>query len=179
MHTTASHATSRATSATKPRRHPTHPTAAAHAAMAARALMSPEQTEGVIIRAAGCLSQDLANHPSARTCHLSNISGMLGLAVALGILTDDRAVEIRRATVELFDGAVQGGNSRRHVADPTFAAIVAAVRRHKGASLNEPLAMAELSPGDAAQFLGRLISARIVGQADASGFHPAIEGGNA
>lgn len=167
-------ATNRATGASKA----CGRTVAAHREQAAvEARPSPQETEGAILRTAACLSQDLALHPGARASHISHISGMLGMAVTLGALPDDRAVQIRSACVQILDGAIGSATPLRNAADPAFAAVTAAVRRHGGASLNEPLAMAGLDPGVAAQYLGRLIAARIVGGADASGFHPTLAEG--
>jgi hypothetical protein len=123
---------------------------------------------------AGVLSADVASHPQARPQHLAYVSGAIALAMALGVISEERALQIRRASVDLFDGAARP--LRAGAADPAFATLVTAVRRHGGASLNEPLAMAELSPSRAAHMLARLIATGVVDGGDVTGYHRAAKG---
>lgn len=141
---------------------------------AVHAALSPEQTEGTILRMAGVLSADAARHPSAHKEHVAYISGALALATSVGVLTDERALEVRRAALALFEAACYP--EREYRADPAFAAMVSAVRKKGGASVDAPLAMAELGSTAAKAMLGRLMAAGIVGAADAAGFHPVIAG---
>lgn len=118
----------------------------------------------------------MAGHPQVRAKHLAYVTGALHLAVALGALTDARAVAVRQAAVDLFDGAPRSGSPCAGAADPAFAALVTTVRRHGGASMNEPLPMAELSPSNAAHMLARLIATGVVDGGDVTGFHRATKG---
>jgi hypothetical protein len=139
-------------------------------------LMTREQTEGVILRMAAGLASDAARAPDARRAHLAYVNGAIALATALGVLTDARAVEVMRATAAVFDGVATTDPKRLAASDPAFAALVAAVRRNRGASLSSPLSMAQLSPAVATAMLGRLVDAGIVGPADLAGFHPVVAG---
>ncbi|WP_036129192.1 hypothetical protein [Luteibacter mycovicinus] len=152
------------------------PTGQVHPAARQQALLTPGQTEGVILRMAGVLSADMAGHPQVRAKHLAYVTGALHLAVALGALTDARAVAVRQAAVDLFDGAPRSGSVRAGAADPAFAALVATVRRNGGASMNEPLPLAELPPSKAAHMLARLIASGVVDGGDVTGFHRATKG---
>ena len=151
-------------------------TGAPEASSATARRLTPNQTEGVILRIAGIFSADLASHPQARNGHTAYISGAIALALALGELSDRRALEVRQACLDLFDGARRPAPSRRGTPDPGFASLVAAVRRHGGASLNEPLAMAEMPAGTAALMLGRLIAAGVVDNGDVTGYHRVAKG---
>ena len=146
-------------------------TAASHG----RSAPSAAQTECVVLRMAGSLSVDAARHPSARSTHLAYITGALALAVSLDVLADDRALELRQACIALFDAAAEGGAERLKSSDPAFARVVSAVRRNGGASLVQPLAIAELSRPEAARMLSRLVATGIVGPADLAGFHRAAK----
>lgn len=137
-------------------------------------LLSPEQTEGAILRMAAVLSADATRSTVALREHVAYVGGALALAVSLGLLTDHRALEVRKACLGLFDGARHPAGEHR--ADPAFAAMVSAVRRNGGASTDAPLPMAELTRPAATAMLGRLMAAGIVGAADLTGFHPVIAG---
>jgi hypothetical protein len=122
------------------------------------------------------LSADAARAPEARRAHQAFVNGAIALAGALGMLTDARAVQVMRAVEAVFDGVAGVDPKRLAAADPAFAALVAAVRRNRGASINSPLSMAQLSPAVATAMLGRLVDAGIVGPADCNGFHHLIAG---
>jgi hypothetical protein len=128
----------------------------------------------VILRMAASLSADATRSAAAHEAHVAYVSGALALAVSLGVLTDERGLEVRRAALVLFEAAAVP--ERAHRADPAFAAMVSAVRKKGGASLDAPLPMAELDRRAATAMLGRLMAAGIVGQADVTGFHPVIAG---
>jgi len=141
---------------------------------AAQPRLLAEHTEGCILRMAAVLSADAAKSPATLREHIAYVSGALALAVSTGALSDQRALEVRKACLGLFDGARQPRAEYR--ADPAFAALVSAVRRNGGASLDAPLPMAELTRTAAAAMLGRLMATGIVGAADLTGFHPVIAG---
>ncbi|MGE7139636.1 hypothetical protein ACQKIE_18575 [Luteibacter sp. NPDC031894] len=123
---------------------------------------------------AAVLSVDAAMSPEALREHIAYVGGALALAVTLGVLSDHRALEVRKACLGLFDGVRHP--RREHRADPAFAAMVSAVRRNGGASLEAPLPMAELPRAAATAMLGRLMTAGIVGAADLAGFHALTTG---
>jgi hypothetical protein len=139
-------------------------------------LLTAEETEGAILRIAGCLADDAGRNPSTRATHQAYVTGAIALATTLGVLSDARGVQVLAAAVAVFDGVATADPKRLAQADPAFAALVAAVRKNKGASLRSPLAMAQLSPAVGTAKLGRLMSAGIVGPADLTGFHPVIAG---
>lgn len=140
-----------------------------------RPLLSPFQTEGVILRMAGVLSADAALHPGARKEHLAYINGALSVAASLGVLSDERALAVRTAAINLFDSATRPARERA-AADPAFAQMISAVRRKGGASLRAPLPMAELGEDAARAMLGRLMAAGVIGAARPGGFHPITAG---
>ncbi len=154
----------------------TNTTAAPRPPRSVEPRLTREQTEGVILRMAGGLAADAARAPDARRMHQAYVNGAIALATALGVLTDARAVEVMRAAAAVFDGVAGVDPKRLAAADPAFAALVSAVRRNRGASLNSPFSMAQLSPAVATAMLGRLIDAGVVGPADCNGFHPVIAG---
>lgn len=134
-----------------------------------------DRAEGVILRMAGVASADVAQYPSTRPMHQAHIAGAIEMALNMGMLTDQRALQLRQACIELLDGA-RRATPGQAAPDPAFASMVTAVRRHGGASLNEPLGMAELPAGRAAQMLARLIAAQVVDTGDVHGFHRVTKG---
>jgi hypothetical protein len=149
-------------------------TAAHRSGKGVQPLLTAEQTEGVVMRMAAVLSADAAKSTTARAQHIAYVGGALALAVSLGVLSDDRALEVRRAAIALVDAAALP--AREYRADPAFAVMVSAVRKKGGASLDAPLPMAELDRTAAVAMLGRLMAAGIVGGPDAAGLHRIIAG---
>lgn len=120
------------------------------------------------LRLAETLSRDAARNPVTLNTHIAHVNGAIGMALSLGILTEDRAMQLRKACGQMMAGTPLP-TSEAAAIEPGYARIIAAVRRAAGASLTNPPEMADLGTAKAREMLDRLRSDGIVGEPDIFG----------
>jgi hypothetical protein len=127
--------------------------------------------EMVILRVAEVLSRDATRNPHTREAHTAYVSGAIGMAISLGVLTEDRAMQLRKACGLMMTGATIPEPGAVAI-DPDYARIIVAVRRNAGATLTTPVELADIGTTAAQDMLTRLQADGIIGEADMLGFYP-------
>lgn len=56
------------------------------------------------LRLAETLSRDAACNPVTLSTHVAHVNGAIGMALSLGILTEDRAMQLRKACGQMMSG---------------------------------------------------------------------------
>lgn len=144
-----------------------HPRMAGKASLR-RALAS--SAELAALRLAETLSRDTARNPLTLNTHIAHVNGAIGMALSLGILTEDRAMQLRKACGQMMTGAPLPASEAN--IEPGYARIIVAVRHNAGASLTKPDELADMGVVAARSMLDRLQADGILGEADMFGFHP-------
>lgn len=142
----------------------------------ARAAETPN-AEALALRLADGLSRDASRDPVAHTAHLSYVSGAIYMAAALGHLTDKRALRLRESCGQMLAG-VTLPVAPADTLEGEYARLVLAIRRHGGATLHTPDALAQLGMAKASDMLARMQRDGLLHEADMWGFH-AIRAGEA
>lgn len=124
------------------------------------------------LRLAETLSRDVARNPVTLNAHIAHVNGAIGMALSLGILTEDRAMQLRKACGLMMSGSALP-TSEAAAIDPNYARIIVAVRRAGGASVANPPELAELGTTKARETIERLRADGIVGEPDIFG-HSAL-----
>ncbi|WP_199098987.1 hypothetical protein [Dyella sp. ASV21] len=127
--------------------------------------------EAITLRLALTLSRDVSRNPQACAAHSAYINGAIGMALSLGLLSEDRAMQLRKACGQMMTGATLPPSDVPTI-DPAYARIIVAVRRNAGATLTSPIEMADLGTTGARAVLARLQQDGIVGEPDMLGFYP-------
>lgn len=127
--------------------------------------------EAIALRLANRLSLDIARHPHTRDVHIAHLNGAISMALSLGCITEDRAMQLRKACGQMMTGAALPSSDATTI-EPGYARIIVAVRRNAGASVAKPEELADLGIADACEMLARLKTDGIIGEPDMFGFHP-------
>lgn len=127
--------------------------------------------EMVALRLAETFGRDTVRNPVTRDAHVAYVNGAIGMALSLGLLPEERAMQLRNACGQMMTGAALPASDSPAI-DPGYARIIVAVRRNAGASLSKPAELVELGTVGARAMLVRLQADGIIAEADMFGFHP-------
>lgn len=124
--------------------------------------------EMIALRLAETLGRDAMRNPVTRDAHIAHVNGAIGMALSLGLLTEDRAMQLRKACGQMMTGTPLPASDSAPI-DPNYARIIVAVRRAGGASIANPPELTELGTAHARQTIERLRADGIVGEPDIFG----------
>jgi len=124
--------------------------------------------EMIALRLAEVLGRDVTRNPVTRDAHVAHVNGAIGMALSLGLLTEDRAMQLRKACGQMMTGATLPASDAAAI-DPNYARVIVAVRRAGGASIANPPELAELGTTKARETIDRLRADGIVGEPDIFG----------
>lgn len=128
--------------------------------------------EGLALRAAARLSAD----PGHRDQHRTYIDGFIAGLHAAGLVTDPRAMVLRRACHTLLDNPITLTDYATMTAasqpiDPLYVRAVATARHHRAISAASLAAALNISPATARQQLERMVDTGVLNAADMFGVH--------
>lgn len=127
--------------------------------------------EAIALRLANRLSLDITRHSHTREIHVAHVNGAISMALSLGCLTEERAMQLRKACGQMMTGAALPTSNATAI-EPGYARIIVAVRRNAGASINKPVELEDLGIVGARAVLDRLMADGIIAGPDMFGFHP-------